>query len=185
MKHYTIQYGDQTFEASEYQDKIFNNVKTGSGNMIISAAAGASKTTTIVNCMDIISDKLKVLFIAFNRDIVNTIKDRVHNKNAEIMTFHSLGYSILVENNIIGKDQEPNEFKYRNYIKANIDEISSYQETKSLGKNRSAYINNIINLVEYCRYYLAFTPKEIENIAIKYGIIPYRDEVSITREVLK
>lgn len=186
MKHYTITYGDTVFEASEYQDKIFDNVKHGSSNMIISAAAGASKTTTIVNCMNIIPENLKVLFIAFNRDIVKNIKDRIEkNKNANVMTFHSLGYSILRENNIIKHEQKPNEFKYRNYIKGNIDEISDYHETKSLGKNRIPYLNNITNLVEYCRYYLAFTLKEIEEIAKKYGIVPYRDEISVTREVLK
>lgn len=186
MEHFTIKYGDETYEASEYQDKIFNNVKYGSGNMIISAAAGASKTTTIVNCMNIIPDKLRVLFIAFNRDIVKSIKDKVGiMKNADVMTFHSLGYSILIENGIINREQEPNEFKYRNYIKANIDEISEYHETSSLERNRTAYINNISNLVEYCRYYLAFTPKEIEDMAKLYGIVPYRDEINVTREVLK
>ena len=29
MKHYTIKYGDNTFDASEYQDAIFNEVECG------------------------------------------------------------------------------------------------------------------------------------------------------------
>ncbi len=189
MKEYTIKYGEKEFRASEYQCRIFDNVEHGVGNMIISAAAGAAKSTTIINCINLIDENKKILFIAFNKDIVESIRKRVgERKNTKISTFHSLGYSILKENlhdNHEHEDNFINEFKYRNYIKNNIDNITCYKETKSLSKNRILYINNIIDLVEYSRYYLAFTEKEIKRISDKYGLVLLRDEVDVCREVLK
>lgn len=185
MKHFTIKYGDKSFEASEYQDRIFNNVLSGVGNMIISAAAGASKTTTIINCIDIIPSEKKVLFIAFNKEIVREIKSKITANNANVVTFHSLGYSILKENGIVSNDEQINEFKYRNYIKNNIDNITCFHETKSLLNNKKSYINNIISLSEYCRYYLAFSIKEIKKVAEQYGVTPYRDEIQVVKDVLK
>ena len=188
MKEYVIKYGDKNFKASEYQCKIFDNVEHGVGNMIISASAGAAKSTTIINCINIINPKKKILFIAFNKEIVESIRTKVGDKkNAKISTFHSLGYSILKENIGEIKNEESfiNEFKYRNYIKSNIDKLTEYKETDSLGKNKYAYINNIVSLVEYSRYYLVFNIKEIERISNKYGLILYRDEINVCVKVLK
>lgn len=189
MKEYKIQYGDKEFVASEYQSMIFDNVEHGAGNMIVNAAAGASKSTTIINCINIIDQKKKVLFIAFNREIVKSISERIGNKkNAKICTFHSLGYSILLENlgtKIKNYNDFINEFKYRNYIKKNIDKLSSPSTQHNLKKNKFNYINNIINLVEYSKYYLAFTEKEITRVSDKYGLTLFGDEIQVTRKVLK
>ena len=186
MSKYKIKFSDKEFDASPYQDAIFDNIEHGVGNMIISAAAGSAKTTTIVNAINIIPEKKSILFIAFNKDIVEEIRRRIGDrKNAKISTFHSLGFSIFLENNKGDiTDNMVNEFKYKNYIKNNIDNITPYGETKSLGKGRSTYIKNIVDLVEYSRYYLAFKQSEIKKVANKYGIIPLRDEIEVCRNVL-
>ena len=186
MSKYKIKFKGKEFDASPYQDAIFDNIEHGVGNMIISAAAGSAKTTTIVNSINIIPEKKSILFIAFNKDIVEEIRKRIGNrKNTKISTFHSLGFAIFLENNKgITPDNIINEFKYKNYIKSNIDDITSYKETKSLRRDRSTYIKNIVDLVEYSRYYLAFKQSEIKKVANKYGIIPLRDEIEVCRNVL-
>ena len=68
---YKIYFGNNEYDASEYQSKIFDCIEHGVGNMIISAAAGASKTTTIVNATRYIPLDKRILFIAFNKDIVD------------------------------------------------------------------------------------------------------------------
>jgi superfamily I DNA/RNA helicase len=148
---YKIYFGDKEFEASEYQSKIFDFIEHGAGNMIISAAAGSSKTTTIVNATRYIPEEKRVLFIAFNKDIVEKLREEVHRNNVHISTFHSLGYSILLENDVIDQNTEINEYKYQTYIKENIDELTKHKETRSLGGDRMHYITNIIKLSEYCR----------------------------------
>lgn len=182
---YKIYFGDKEFEASEYQSKIFDFIEHGAGNMIISAAAGSSKTTTIVNATKYIPEDKRVLFIAFNKDIVEKLKEEVHRKNVHISTFHSLGNSILIENKIIEHNTEINEYKYQTYIKENIDSLTKYKETKSLGGDRIHYITNIIKLSEYCRYYLAFSSREIKKIVELYGLSLVRDEIAVCNEVLK
>lgn len=178
-KEYKIYFNGKEYPASEYQAKIFECVEHGAGNMIISAAAGSSKTTTIVNCTRFIPDDKQVIFIAFNKSVVNKLKEEVKRDNIHISTFHSLGYSILRENGIYA---DVNEYKYQSFIKEHINNLA---ETKSLGRERPTYINNIIKLCEYSRYYLAFTVREIKKVAKIYGIVPLRDEFAVCKEVLK
>ncbi len=186
MEHYKIFSGDKQFEASEYQDKIFHAVEKGVGNLIINAAAGSAKTTTIVNAIRYISPLKKVLFVAFNKDIVSKIKQSIIHENVNVLTFHSLGYYILLENGIIGKSSADNsiinEYKYKNYIK---DSISTASGTyAALGKNKTRYINNVIKLVDYSRYYMAMSVKEISSVAEIYDITPVSDEYEICRKIL-
>lgn len=186
MKEYVIKFGNQAFKASKYQNVIFNNVEFGSGNMVISAAAGSSKTTTIINCINIIKKTKKVLFIAFNKEIVKNIQERVGDrKNTMISTFHKLGLLIFNENYESSSSYEINEYKYKNYIRNNIKKLTKFKEVDSLKKDKITYINNIISLIEYSRYYLAFSIKEIEKVAEKYGISTIRDEAEVCRKVLK
>lgn len=187
QKHYKIEIQGKEFEASEYQDKIFQTIQYGAGNLIINAAAGSSKTTTIVNAIRFIPETKKILFIAFNKDIVNKIKTSITHENATVLTFHSLGYYILVENKIINNDNSTNndiinEYKYKNYIKGNIEQLSSCYS--SIGKYKTLYVNNIIKLSEYSRYYLAMTSKQIEQVAELYDIVPVQDEIEVCKKVL-
>lgn len=187
QKHYKIEIHGQEFDASEYQDKIFQTIQFGTGNLIINAAAGSAKTTTIVNAIRFIPEAKKILFIAFNKDIVNKIKASITHENATVLTFHSLGYYILVENKLINSENSTNndiinEYKYKNYIKGNIEQLSQHYDT--LGKYKTLYINNIIKLAEYSRYYLAMTNKQIEQVAELYDIIPIKDEFEVCRKVL-
>ena len=59
-EHYKIQINGEEFDASEYQDKIFQTISSGVGNLIINAAAGSAKTTTIVNAIRFIPDAKKM-----------------------------------------------------------------------------------------------------------------------------
>ena len=94
----------------------------------------------------------------------------------------SLGYSILLENDVIDHKTEINEYKYQTYIKENIDELTKHKETRSLGGDRIHYITNIIKLSEYCRYYLAFSSREIKKIVELYGLSLVRDEIAVCNE---
>lgn len=185
MKHYQIKYGDTTFEASEYQDKIFNNVENGCGNMVINAAAGASKTTTIVNCISLIPEKKRVLFVAFNKEIVEVIKKKITvTKNINVKTFHSTGYCILLENKVINGVDQINEFKYKNYIKGNIKTLSKMYQGMT-ASDRNKLVRNVMDLTDYCRYYLAFKEKDVKKIADKYSLVLIGDEANVVLDVLK
>lgn len=184
MGNYKIKYGDSEFDASEYQEKIFEYIEKGKGNLVINAAAGSAKTTTLVNCINYVRKGKKILCVAFNKHIAEELKRKIENPLADARTCSSVGFEILRENGIGRGENAVNDDKYTNYIRQNINSISKYKETKSLGINHVTYMRNIHQLVDLCRYTLAFTPKEISKLAEKYGIVPVRDEIDVCRQVL-
>lgn len=185
IKDLKIKFKDKNFTPSEYQLAIFDNVVNGIGNMVLKAVAGAGKTSTLVNIINLIDEKKKILFIAFNKDIVNELKNRIDNKtNRSIMTYHSLGFSILREKLNIDLSQV-DEFKYRTYIKQHINEYEiKFNEETNSGKI-NGFINNVIALTDYSRHNLSQSVKEINKIADKYGVILFGNECEIVKKVLK
>lgn len=190
---YVIKSGGNKFPASEYQIEIFKTIKKGVNNLIINASAGSSKTSTIVNAIRFIPDKKRILFVAFNKDIVEKIRSEAEHVNVKVCTFHSLGFSILLEyfsantdNQVVLNEDLVNIdiYKYNNYLYNNINNITRYLETKSLGKRKPLYLNNIKKLIDYCRYYLAFSLKEIARVGELYGVVPIRDEYEVVRQIL-
>ena len=108
--------GGKEYNSSKYQIAIFDEIEHGIGNMVITAAAGSSKTSTIENCLRFIPDDKRSLFLAFNVSTVDKLKDEIVNKsNIQIMTFHGLGNRILRENEIITENTIIDEFKYSRY----------------------------------------------------------------------
>lgn len=184
-KKYKILSNNQEFDASEYQAKIFDNIEHGIGNLIINASAGSSKTTTIVNAIRFVAKNKKILFLAFNKDIVNVIKNKINRENTTISTFHSLGFSILKENGIISScargfhEHDPSNIEILNIYKYN-----NYINNILINNKNKIYIDNIKKLVDYSRYYLAFSLNEISKVSQLYGITPINDEFEIVRNVL-
>lgn len=185
MNSYNIIYNGKEYIPSEYQKAIFDNVVHGIGNMVIEASAGSGKTTTIVNIINLIDKDKRSLFIAFNKDIVKVLKDRVgKNRNSDIMTYHSLGYAILREY-YRDKIEDIDEYKYRTYVKHNISKLCN-NNTYVMGLyNKPAYINNICQLIEYARYNLCQSIREINDIANKYGVVVQADECEVVKKVLE
>lgn len=171
------------FTASEYQSKIFEEIHHGVKNMVITAAAGSAKTTTIENCLRFIPDGKRILYVAFNISTVNKLKHEITNRpGVEIYTFHGLGARILYENRIHGDDID--DFKYPRYLKENIMSLTKFGETASLGDMEGDYMSNIEKLINYSRYYLKMTEREISEVAEIYGITPKRDEYEVVRKCL-
>lgn len=95
---------------SPQQQSIFDEISTGSGNIIVDAKAGTGKTTTCVWSMDFIPQpdpifKPSVIFLAFNKSIATELQARVP-RGCVASTFHSLGLRALkdsgaVERNVV------------------------------------------------------------------------------------
>lgn len=176
---------DYGFEPSEYQRKIFEFIKYGVGNCVIKAGAGAGKTLTAVTSMNLIPNKQKCLFIAFNKSIVNELSKKLeHKKNATVRTLHSLGYLMLQRN--CECEIEIDEYKYRSYVKQNICDLTTILETEKLTPSRTnQYIENIISLIDLCRFNNAQSIKEIKRISEKYSVPSLYDEYNVVKKVLK
>ena len=175
---------DLGYIPSIYQQNIFNFVQHGTGNAIISALAGSGKTLTLVTCMKLIPKTQKCLFLAFNKSIVNTLQEKIKNySNCYVKTMHSLGFAILRRN--LGDNIEKNDYKYRSYIKSNINELTSIHDEHLTTSQINEYIDSITKLVDFARFNLAQSENDIEKIARKYDIPINFDEASVVKKVLK
>lgn len=172
------------YTPSVYQEKIFDFVEHGVGNAVISATAGSGKTSTIVSAMKYIPSSHKCLFIAFNKSIVAELDSRLTNKhtNVKVRTAHSLGYTIVRN----AFDNVPkDDYKYRTYVKNNILSLSNVSDCQLNKREVAAYIERICFLIDYARFNMAQSVKEITQVAEKYSIACDYDECNVVYKCLE
>lgn len=87
-----------TFTPSNYQTAIFTWVQDGAGHALVDAAAGAGKSTTLVQASALLPKRTKALFCAFNRHIAKELAEKLKEVGAsmECRTIHGLGRGALV-----------------------------------------------------------------------------------------
>lgn len=134
-------------EYSKYQVRVFKFIKEEKGNCVISAVAGSGKTTTIVEALKIIPKTKSILFLAFNKAIVEELKNRVPF-NVKVRTFHSLGNSYVLNTYPNMKFDTYKFYKYSEkmlepYIKTNyprkqhISVLTEYRELINIMRNNA------------------------------------------------
>lgn len=172
------------FIPSEYQEKFFEWVEHGVGNAVVRAKAGAGKSTSAVASMKLIPKTEKCLFIAFNKSIAEHLNEKLKSRpNCTARTTHSLGYLMIKRN--LGSDIELDEFKYRNYVKSNIADLTTTSGEIKTRQQIEEYIDNITTLIDYARFNLAQSEREINEIAQKYSIPVSFDECLVTQKCLE
>lgn len=172
------------FTPSEYQEKFFDWIEHGVGNALIQARAGSGKSVTAVSSMKLIPKTEKCLFIAFNKSIAEHLNEKLKSRpNCSARTTHSLG-NLMIKRNL-GSDIELDEYKYRNYVKTNISELTSTNGELMTRQQLEEYIDNITKLINYARFNLAQSEKEINDIAQKYNIPVSFDECVVTQKCLE
>lgn len=172
------------FIPSKYQETIFNTIVNDNKNIVIEAAAGSGKTSTLVKCISLIPSDQKILFCAFNKDIVKDIEKKVKNyDNVDVRTVHSLGY-LTIQRNLNSFKIQINENKYREYLFNNIKGYTSINISSFDKQTYLKYIDNICKLIDFCRYNLASENTEIEKLIDMHNIDIIADEVEVTKEML-
>ena len=170
---------------SAYQEAIFSWLEHDQGHLVVEASAGSGKSTTLIKCLDFVPQNSKILFTAFNTDIVGELKKKVGDvDNVDIRTLHSLGL-LFIKRNMpqIGAIPEP--FKYDAYIKNNLKELSSINTYTLKGREYFKYVDNIKKYVDFGRFYLCQTVKDLDFIESRYGIETIADEKEVALEVME
>jgi len=83
---------------SPQQKAVFEHIINRRGNLIIEATAGSGKTTTIVEACKFIHPSERILFLAFNKKIVEELKTRLP-QYVDCATFHAWCYKALRTSN--------------------------------------------------------------------------------------
>lgn len=170
-----------TFIPSKYQQAVYDHISTGSGNAVVDAVAGSGKSTTIINALKLIPSDQSVLFLAFNKAIVEELKIKIGNvANVDIRTLHSFGSSVL--SRVYRSRIDANKYrqyineglKYRHITPAQVVADSDFQQYKS----------NIFQLIDLGRSNLVSTVTEIEEIASKHDLDVIDNECEVAMNAI-
>jgi superfamily I DNA/RNA helicase len=113
------------FNPSKYQDAIFKSVQSGTKSIVISAAPGSGKTTTIKELVPYLPVDASILMLAFNKDAAEQLKKKIGALQKErkkkgvpfpivdCKTIHGLGATTLIRH---GMGSNPTDH-YRKYLK--------------------------------------------------------------------
>ena len=101
---------------SKYQQAVIDWVKAhinASGALIVEAVAGSGKTFTIVQAAQLIPQKAKAVFLAFNKSIATELGNKLPS-HVESKTLNALGWAVIRYR--IGKHIEINAQKTRDIL---------------------------------------------------------------------
>lgn len=173
-----------SFVPSKYQRAVYSYIKYGKGNAVVDAVAGSGKSTTIVNALRLIPADKTVLFLAFNKAIVEELKHKVGDlPNVEVSTIHSLGCQATRKT--LGS--KINGSKYSIYIGERIDDKSLQGEmySKFSPVQKMTWKRNIRQLVDLGRVNLISEVSQLRNIAEKYDLDIVDNEIERALEIIE
>lgn len=170
------------FVPSKYQEAIYSFIQNGQGNAVVDAVAGSGKSTTIVHALSMIPEDQTVLFLAFNKAIVEELKIKVAMQpNVEVMTLHSLGAKALM-NTYNCKIQAD---KYKAHLNEGI-RLGQYKPFGELEfEEVSEYKANINKLIDLVRVNLCNSTEQFEDLALKHDLNIIDNECHIAAQVVR
>lgn len=130
------------FIPSEYQKNIFDFVENGEGHGIVDAVAGSGKTTTLIQIFNRLPSHYRVLFVAFNKHIVEEFSSKAP-ANVDICTTHSLGRRIFNE---YIKVEKPESKTYK-LLKNKLQKVN-HEFTPSDFSKISSFVIKIISFMK-------------------------------------
>ena len=171
-----------TFVPSKYQKAFFTFLQKGRANVVLDAVAGSGKSTTIVRALALIPADKRVLFLAFNKSIVEELKRKIGNMpNVDIKTLHSLGASAITRS----LKSAVNPDKYKAYINDGIATKSIFPYNDNLtAEERGDWKQNIMSLIDLGRVNLVKNADELEDLAFKHNLILVDNEIAIAMRAI-
>ena len=155
---------------SPYQQAVFDFIKNGSGNAVVNAVAGAGKTFTIVESLSMIQSEHRVLFIAFNKHIIEELRAKLAKRgitNVDVMTVHSYGNRAIRDNMKAFNDADK--------VWKICDSL--YPSWEVDPEISQGYIGRVKRLVELAKLSLSETPDELYDLACKHDIELLNSEI--------
>lgn len=167
-----------TFIPSKYQKTVYTYIQKGKGNALINAVAGSGKSTTIVNALRLIPADKQVLFLAFNKSIVEELKIKIGNlPNVDIRTLHSLGCKVLMK----ALKSTVDEAKYKSWLNTGIQTGFIAPTVKLDTQDFETWKGNIHKLLDLGRVNLAKSDAELDDLAYKHNLMIVDNEIAMVR----
>jgi superfamily I DNA/RNA helicase len=169
----------KAFPWNHEQLKIFEAIIKTQSNYIVNAKAGGGKTTLLKALIFLFLKGSKILIVAFNKHIAETLdKSGVLDKSTQgVSTSHGLGYSMLMKNSY-GRKPKVEESKVRKIITSEIELLFSDDHAE---KEKSIYAKYLSSetLDSLCKFFnLLGTPvKREKNPLNKKALIDWQIEI--------
>lgn len=175
----------QEIKYSKYQKDIFDYIEHGQGHLVVEAAAGSGKTFTLIKCLELIPNDKRILLTAFNKDIVNELKKKAKEfPNVECKTLHGLGM-LMVMKNVDEMSPVPEIFKYSSQFYSNPSAYTKINLFRLKKHDRKMYMDNVKKYVDFARYFLCQTQKDLDEIEKAYEIETVADEKEVAMKLLE
>lgn len=158
--------------ASPSQELVYEEVRTGKGNIAIQATAGSGKTTLLLGCLEIVPRLKKTIFLSFSNAIVDELKARAP-QHVKVSTLHSIGNRFIKSR---FKDIKLDQDKYFKFA------LEMYTE-----RNKAIYKKcfDIQTLCNYARLTLSdFSEEDLQLISDKYCVDVDLEQVLIASIIL-
>ena len=173
----------KVFKPSKYQQAVYDFIEKGNGNAVIDAVAGSGKSTTIVNAINLIPKDKTLLFLAFNKAIVEELKAKIGEQpNITIKTLHQLGSGVVWGTY---KNCPLNNNKYKFYVNEQINNGTIRPITKLYEEELQDYKTNVVKLVDLARNTLSTNKTKLEDIANKYQLNLLDNECEMALKVIE
>ena len=178
-------------EYSDYQLDIFDAVENGSENIAINAVAGSGKTTTIVSaCRRLKENERNVIFLAFNKLIVEELKTKLKGY-AEVSTLHAFGFHVLKK--FYNHPQykmfvKVDDWKYQKYVRQNVFSLSSIITPDTDAAKVFGFCCNVAKLYSLARVNLIqHSDKDLSklrDLCDEHNLMTLYDEVEVCNILL-
>lgn len=120
-----------TFPPTAEQSAILDFLSSSRDNLIISALAGAAKTSTLVRIAHALQGT-SMLFLAFNKRIQLEMKERLPS-SCDVKTLNGLGHGVWKD--FLGKQLKLNDDKVYQLLREYIDHVSDPDEQGVMREN--------------------------------------------------
>lgn len=141
---------------SKYQQDIFADIASGTGNTQVDALAGTGKTSTIVEGFYYVPKEKNSLMCAFNKSIQTELEARAPSE-VSVKTLHGLGYAACRK--AFPKLGQPDSKKLDGYIKADRGDEDNYELRTNLAK-----------AISLAKGYLANSAEQVDEIIDRHQV---------------
>lgn len=162
---------------SKLQLDIFNAYENTNSNLVISARAGSSKTTVILELLKRKKMHRKAIYLVFNKSIAEESKKKVPF-GVDVSTIHSYGAKMLFKHYNGQVDIKPNKtFTF----------CMKFLKEWELDKNpkKFEYLGTVTDLVNLYRMYLCQNSSDLREVSDYHGITCLNGEIDHSMQLLE
>lgn len=150
--------------ASKYQEAFYEFVRAGEGHGQGKALAGSGKTTTALQSLKHINNRMSVVFLAFNKSIAQELQAKVP-MNVSASTLHSYGYGAIRDT--WGNVKVENR-KVDTILKYDIFNLNNPKDRGRYWQNRNTMLR-VISLLK-AEGYITAGPDDVQALIRQYDL---------------